>query len=51
MCDLLVKTYNVRKIDSASIELKDALKDRAIECCNENPINQHPFRFWRRFSF
>jgi len=41
MCDLLVKTYNVRKIDSASIELKDALKDRAIECCNENPMEIH----------
>jgi len=37
ICDLLIKTYNVNKIDSASIELKDALRNRAIECCNENP--------------
>jgi hypothetical protein len=39
ICDLLIKTYNVNKIDSALIELKDALRDRAIKCCNENPKN------------
>ena len=38
ICDILLETYNVNKIDIAAKELKDALYDHAKKCSDENPM-------------
>ena len=38
ICDVLLETYNVNKINIAAKELKDALYDQAKKCFDENPM-------------